>query len=93
MGELPVGVTLNGFTDWLHEKRNDLHKPAAAVAPEIDKALTMMRQQRAVLWAGMSGSGATCVAVVKDMGAARQVARMIQIREQSWWVVPTPLLS
>ncbi|MCL7404947.1 4-(cytidine 5'-diphospho)-2-C-methyl-D-erythritol kinase [Paradonghicola geojensis] len=93
MGELPVGVTLNGFTDWLHEQRNDLHKPAATFAPEIEKALTMMRQQRAVLWAGMSGSGATCVAVVKDMGAARQVARMIQIREQSWWVVPTPLLS
>ena len=93
MGDLPTGATLPEFAAWLNEQRNDLHPPAAAIAPEIDEALTLLRNQRGVLWAGMSGSGATCVALVKDMGAARQVARPIQIRKGSWWVVPTPLLS
>ncbi len=93
METLPDGSDLNGFVLWLGKQRNDLYAPAAVIAPEIDHALNMLRLQRSVLWAGMSGSGATCVAIVKDMGAARQVARAVQIREQSWWVVPTPLLS
>ena len=85
--------SFEGFTEWLGRQRNDLTAPAAAIAPEINEALTLLRHQTSVKWAGMSGSGSTCVGLVKDMGAARQVARTLQIRKQGWWVVPTPLLS
>lgn len=88
---VPPRLTLDSFVSWLNRQRNDLQAPAEAIAPEITHALDLLRHQPAVLWAGMSGSGATCVGVVKDMGAARLVARAIQIREQAWWVVPTPL--
>ena len=92
--ELTGGLTLEGFTSWLNEQRNDLYTAAAEIAPAIEEALTLMRRQKQqVLWANMSGSGATCTALCKDMGAARQVARLIQIQHQNWWVVPTPLLS
>lgn len=93
MTELPQSLDLAKFIKWLSAQRNDLTPPAVAHAPVIGDALRILRTQRAVLWAGMSGSGATCVALVKDMGAARQVARAVQIREQSWWVVPTPLIN
>lgn len=93
MADMPDTYLLPEFLEWLKGQRNDLQAPAEKVAPEITHALKMLNQQLTVQWAGMSGSGATCVALVKDMGVARQVARAIQIREQSWWVVPTPLLS
>ena len=85
--------TFDGLVDWLHRQRNDLTSAATHFAPEINKALQLLRSQPAVKWAGMSGSGSTCIGLVRDMGAARQVARTLQIREQSWWVVPTPLIS
>lgn len=85
--------TLDSFTDWLSRQRNDLTAPAAEIAPDITEALRLLRSQSSVKWAGMSGSGATCVGIVRDMGAARQVARSLQIRQQGWWVVPTPLIS
>ena len=93
MSAPPSFGSLQDFCTWLSQQRNDLEQPACEIAPEISRALTMLRRMPAVGWAGMSGSGATCVALVKDMGAARQVARAIQVQEMSWWVAPTPMLG
>jgi len=46
-----------------------------------------------VSFAGMSGSGATCFALVKDMATARHVARIVQVAKMDWWVAPAPLLQ
>ena len=93
MDELPEALDYPGFVEWLAAQRNDLQAPAEAIAPEIARALKRLRAMPGVDLALMSGSGATCIGLTRDMGRARQVARAIQLSEMGWWVAPAPLLS
>lgn len=93
MDELPEALDYPGFVEWLSAQRNDLQAPAEAIAPEIARALKRLRAMPGVDLALMSGSGATCIGLTRDMGRARQVARAIQLSEMGWWVAPAPLLS
>ncbi len=93
MAEIPRDMDFEGFVSWLGQQRNDLTEAALGIAPEIGRALERLRRQPLVRYVTMSGSGATCVGLVKDMDHARRVARAIQVAEMSWWVVPTPLLA
>lgn len=93
MDELPEALDYPGFVEWLASQRNDLQAPAEAIAPEIARALKRLRAMPGVDLALMSGSGATCIGLTRDMGRARQVARAIQLSEMGWWVAPAPLLS
>lgn len=81
------------FATWLKGCRNDLLAPAEALAPAVTEALAQLRKSPAVLFATMSGSGATCVGLTKDMAAARTVARAIQLARPRWWVAPAPMLT
>lgn len=90
---LPEGATPEDLAAWLAEARNDLQAPAEALAPEVGRALEVLRRTPGVLAAVMSGSGATCVGVTRDVGTARRAARTIQVAAQSWWVAPAPLLA
>lgn len=92
MTPMPHSWDFEAFIDWLKLQRNDLQAPAEALVPEIGTALAKLRAMPAVQHAVMSGSGGTCVALVRDMGAARQVARVIQVANMGWWVAPAPLL-
>lgn len=93
MDEMPEALDYPGFVEWLAAQRNDLQAPAEAIAPEIARALNRLRAMPGVDLALMSGSGATCIGLTRDMGRARQVARAIQLSEMGWWVAPAPLLS
>lgn len=92
MGTLPKGLNFDGFVAWLAAQRNDLEQPAVAIAPEIDEALTKLRSMPKVAHAAMSGSGATCYGLVRNLADARQVARAIQVAQMSWWVAPAGVL-
>ena len=92
MSELPEGLDYDGFVRWLTAQRNDLQAPAEAIAPEITEAIAKLNSLPAVSLAGMSGSGATCYALVKDMATARHVARIVQVAKMDWWVAPAALL-
>ena len=92
MSELPEGLDYDGFVSWLIAQRNDLQAPAQAIAPEIADAIAKLKSLPAVSFAGMSGSGATCFALVKDMATARHVARIVQVAKMDWWVAPAELL-
>ena len=93
MDPLPKGLDFEGFVAWLSRQRNDLTEPAIEIAPEIGAALDRLNRQPLVRFATMSGSGATCIGVVKDMDHARRAARAIQVAEMCWWVVPAPVLA
>lgn len=93
MEPLPEGLDFEGFAAWLSRQRNDLLPPAAKANPEIADALAKLDAQPSVIASGMSGSGATCYGLVKDMAAARQVARLIQVWQMGWWVVPAEVLQ
>ncbi len=92
MDPLPDGLDYDGFGHWLRSQRNDLEAAAIKIAPPIKAALAKLKAIPSVSVARMSGSGATCYGLVKDMATARQVARVIQVSEMSWWVAPAEIL-
>lgn len=92
MGDVPAGMTYQTFCDWLGTQRNDLLAPALAAAPEVSEAVLALQRNPLIGHAGMSGSGATCYGIVRDMADARQVARALQVSHMGWWVAPGPLL-
>ncbi|MCC5975287.1 MAG: 4-(cytidine 5'-diphospho)-2-C-methyl-D-erythritol kinase [Rubellimicrobium sp.] len=81
------------FLDWLALQRNDLRPPAAALTPEVARALALLDRTPGIVHAVMSGSGATCVGLTTDMGTAQRAARTIQVSEMGWWVAPAPILG
>ena len=93
MDPLPRDLSFDGFAAWLGAQRNDLQAAAIGIAPQIGEALAHLRRTKGVSAAMMSGSGATCVGLVRDMGTARAVARSVQVAHMGWWVAPAPLLG
>ncbi len=92
MTEMPKELDFEGFAHWLETQRNDLQMPAAQIAPVITTAIDKLRSLPAVKVAGMSGSGATCFGLVKDMATACHVARIVQVAHMDWWVAPAVVL-
>lgn len=93
MEPLPAGLNFRDFAAWIGAQRNDLQDPAIATTPVIASVLERLRKMPIVAHAGMSGSGATCFALVKDMADARHVARIVQVAEMGWWVTPALIHS
>jgi 4-diphosphocytidyl-2-C-methyl-D-erythritol kinase len=61
---------------------NDLETAAVALCPPVRDVLATLRGLPGCLLARMSGSGATCFAIVADPEAARQRATMLPA---AWW--------
>ncbi|MAB00398.1 MAG: 4-(cytidine 5'-diphospho)-2-C-methyl-D-erythritol kinase [Stappia sp.] len=79
-------ATLDALTGWLAATRNDLEAPAIAVCPQIEGVLAALRDQDGVLLARMSGSGATCFAILEDLAGARALANRLAIARPGWWI-------
>ncbi|WP_316015811.1 4-(cytidine 5'-diphospho)-2-C-methyl-D-erythritol kinase [Roseobacter sp. HKCCA0434] len=77
------------FTDWLSAERNDLEPPALTLAPVIGEVLEALSTTSR--FARMSGSGATCVALYPDEGAALTAAERIRKARSDWWCVAAPV--
>lgn len=67
--------------------RNDLTESAIAVAPVIAEVLAMFKEHPGVSLARMSGSGATCFALLS--GEASDLAATV--RSRGWWMAETEL--
>ncbi|MCU6452698.1 4-(cytidine 5'-diphospho)-2-C-methyl-D-erythritol kinase [Sphingomonas sp. A2-49] len=67
--------------------RNDLQPAALAIAPIIAKVLETLAG--GAILSRMSGSGATCFALFRDL-VARDAAA-VRAREHGWWALPTVL--
>jgi len=93
MDPLPRDLSYDSFAEWLGAQRNDLQSAAIGIAPQIGEALAHLRRTKGVSAAVMSGSGATCIGLVRDMGTARAVAKSVQVAHMGWWVAPAPLLG
>ena len=76
---------------WQHvrEGRNDLETAAIGLVPEIGAVLDCLRAAPGVRLARMSGSGATCFAVLESHDAAHALAAELRAREPHWWVSAT----
>lgn len=78
-----------GLLERARAGRNDLQPPAIALAPVIAEVDAMLRAAPGVLFARMSGSGATCFALFDDM-ASRDAAGSAAAA-QGWWTLATTL--
>ena len=73
------------FCDWLSQQRNDLLAPALTLAPEIATALAVIRDT-GCLFAGMSGSGATCFGLYpRDGHSAKSAEAHLFVERPAWW--------
>lgn len=73
--------------DW-RAARNDLERPASALAPQIPELLQWLSLQRGAWFARMSGSGATCFAFFEtedDLASAESAV------SSEWWRLATVL--
>jgi 4-diphosphocytidyl-2-C-methyl-D-erythritol kinase len=66
--------------------RNDLEGPAISLQPAIGEVLELLRGQPEVLFARMSGSGATCFALCAGATEAEGLAEHIELWRPDWWV-------
>lgn len=83
MPEMPEGDAL---LDWLSAQRNDLQAPAVSLEPVINEVLMALEQGEGCALARMSGSGATCFAIMQDAARCEALARKITLAHPNWWV-------
>ena len=84
--EAPPEGALGDLTDWLARQRNDLAAPAIAAAPVIGEVLDALDALPNVRAHGMSGSGATCWALLAGLDEAEFAALALRRRHPGWWV-------
>lgn len=71
---------------WLAAQANDLEPAASTIAPEIGEVLAVLRRHAPDGLVRMSGSGATCFALVADGSEAERVAGSVKEERPHWWV-------
>ena len=74
------------FLQFLQSQTNDLETPAVSLAPVIAEALAALRALPGCEVARMSGSGATCFALMPSAAAAAAAAKTLQDKFPGWWV-------
>lgn len=82
MPDWPEPKTFADLVAYLRGTRNDLMEPAIGIAPEIDACLNALSSAP---FARMSGSGATCFALLETRAAAEELAIQTQNAHPSWW--------
>lgn len=72
--------------DGIRPRTNALQGPACTLAPEIETCLSLLGSLDGVHLARMSGSGATCFALLEDPDAATRAAAAVRHMYPDWWV-------
>lgn len=87
LGPLPQDLgDAAALAGWLSAGRNDLEAPAISLVPAIAQVLGVLRALPGCRLARMSGSGATCFALLPDAAAAERAAESLQGDYPGWWV-------
>ena len=81
------GVDRGPLGDW-RESRNDLQAIATAMVPQIETVLAWLAAQPGAEFVRMSGSGATCFAL---METEEQLVRAAEAVPREWWHLATSL--
>ncbi|WP_300036540.1 4-(cytidine 5'-diphospho)-2-C-methyl-D-erythritol kinase [uncultured Roseobacter sp.] len=87
-GGFPVGADPADQMRWLCAQRNDLEPAAIAREPVIAEVLEILRAQQGCQLARMSGSGATCFALMQSSEDRDSATAYLRQAFPDWWVVP-----
>jgi 4-diphosphocytidyl-2-C-methyl-D-erythritol kinase len=90
-GDLSLGPIGADAIDALSAMRNDLEAAGADLAPEVAATLAVLTECGEVRLARMSGSGATCFALVDDRATAYALTERLRIQHPHWWICTTRL--
>lgn len=85
MSAVPACHGLEEFAAWLADQRNDLERPAQALAPVIGNVKAALSAQAGCFLARMSGSGATCFGLFATADAAQAARITIAQQHPEWW--------
>lgn len=77
---------LGDVEELLERTRNDLQGPACGLLPEVGKVLMALERAPGGRHTRMSGSGATCFALLDRLSEADEAARAIAAANPGWWV-------
>lgn len=80
---------LSDLLRFLEAAGNDLEAPARARQPVIDEVLAALSAVPGVLFTRMSGSGATCFALLPDDDACSRSGALLRRQYPDWWIEPT----
>ncbi len=84
---LPKGwATVDALAADLTLRGNDLLPAALAVTPAIGGVLEALQSIRNAPYAGLSGSGATCFAILRDDDAAAEAGERLHHDHPDWWL-------
>jgi len=87
-----LAIPSGGFRDlpalaaFLEESGNDLLEPAVHLVPDIAPLLDALWGQPGALYAGLSGSGATCIALFAEETAARHAEQSLRAARAAPWI-------
>jgi 4-diphosphocytidyl-2-C-methyl-D-erythritol kinase len=84
--DMPDISDLEAWLLWLSAQRNDLEEPAISLAPVIVDVLDELNALPQAKIVRMSGSGATCFAIMQDRSSAKAAAERLQWEHPNWWV-------
>ncbi len=76
----------------LDERCNDLTPAAKQLVPIIGEVLNILKRSPECLAYKMSGSGATCWGLFKNLADAERAALALNQERPDWWIMPTTLL-
>jgi 4-diphosphocytidyl-2-C-methyl-D-erythritol kinase len=76
----------------LKERHNDLTDAAIGIVPAIGDVLARLAAQPGSLLARMSGSGATCFALLETTAAAEAAAASLKLEQPGWWIAAGQLV-
>lgn len=77
--------SLSDLTGFLTLCRNDLQQPAIAICPEIGDILQALTAEDDIVFARMSGSGATVFGLC-EAGREMEMERSLRKRRPDWWI-------
>ena len=78
--------TLEALIKELRGRANDLEETACGLRPEVLSCLGKLEGLPGCLLARMSGSGATCFGIFRDLKEAEAAAARITREQPHWWV-------
>jgi 4-diphosphocytidyl-2-C-methyl-D-erythritol kinase len=78
-------ATMDALVADIRLRGNDLLPAALAVTPAIGKVLEALQSIRNAPYAGLSGSGATCFAILPDDDAAAEAGERLHHDHPGWW--------
>ncbi|WP_425043227.1 4-(cytidine 5'-diphospho)-2-C-methyl-D-erythritol kinase [Primorskyibacter sp. S87] len=88
----PMPAGKEAWLSWLAAQRNDLQAPACSAAPVIGEVMEALQAQPGCRLSRMSGSGATCFAIMDDAGTQARAVRALRRLHPDWWVMPCKAL-